>query len=380
VSTGSAAAVPAPVPEPPKPFGSYPPDDATFLVTDLAGVELETALEDRERAIQSGRHYSEMLPIEYRPSPEYEALFHRTLARTAPRLAHAVGVVGERILERHGPEVVLVSLARAGTPVGVLLRRWLASRHGLDRPHYSISIIRDRGIDTQALRYVVARHPAAAVQFVDGWTGKGVILGELVQACNDFAVSDGHAIDPTLAVLADPGDCTELFGTRDDFLVASACLNATVSGLVSRTVLNDAVIAPGQFHGAKWYRELEAEDVSNVFVDAVAAQFDAVAADVAATVAALDPAACAPTWAGAASIRRIQERYGIADANLVKPGVGETTRVLLRRLPWKVLVHPDRADELEHLLVLAAERGVPVEDDPTMTYSSCGIIRDLGDA
>jgi hypothetical protein len=369
-----------PLPEPPKPFGSYPPDDVTFLVTDLAGIELETPLEDRERAIQAGRHYSEMLPVEYRPSAEYEALFHRTLARTAPRLAHAVGVVGEQILERHGPDVVLVSLARAGTPVGVLLRRWYLARHGLDRPHLSISIIRDRGIDTQALRWIAARHPAAAVQFVDGWTGKGVILGELVRACDDFAASDGPVLDPTLAVLADPGDCTELFGTRDDFLVASACLNATVSGLVSRTVLNEAVIRPGQFHGAKWYRELEAEDVSNVFVDAVAAQFDAVADDVAATVAALDPAACAPTWAGAASIARIQERYGIADANLVKPGVGETTRVLLRRLPWKVLVRPDRADELEHLLVLAAERGVPVEDDPTMTYSSCGIIKDLGDA
>lgn len=28
-------------------------------------------------------------------------------------------------------------LARVGTPVGILLRRWAAARHGLDLPHYA---------------------------------------------------------------------------------------------------------------------------------------------------------------------------------------------------------------------------------------------------
>ena len=52
----------------PTPFGSYPADDVTFVLKDLSHVELEAPLEDREEAIQSGRHYSEMLPIEYRPT------------------------------------------------------------------------------------------------------------------------------------------------------------------------------------------------------------------------------------------------------------------------------------------------------------------------
>ncbi len=42
------------------------------------------------------------------------------------------------------------------------------------------------------------------------------------------------------------------FGTREDFLIPSACLNSTVSGLVSRTVLNDDLIGPADFHGAKF--------------------------------------------------------------------------------------------------------------------------------
>ena len=45
-----------------------------------------------------------------------------------------------------------------------------------------------------------------------------------------------------MAVLADPGYCTSIYGTREDFLIPSACLNATVSGLISRTVLNDTYI------------------------------------------------------------------------------------------------------------------------------------------
>ena len=47
-----------------------------------------------------------------------------------------------------------------------------------------------------------------------------------------------------LAVLADPGVCAPILGTRDDFLIPSACLNSTVSGLVSRTVLRDDLIGP----------------------------------------------------------------------------------------------------------------------------------------
>ena len=47
-----------------------------------------------------------------------------------------------------------------------------------------------------------------------------------------------------------------MFGTREDYLIPSACLNSTVSGLVSRTVFNTDHIGPDDFHGAKFYAEL----------------------------------------------------------------------------------------------------------------------------
>src|SRR3546814_1771870 len=43
----------------------------------------------------------------------------------------------------------------------------------------AISIIRGRGIDDNALDYVASRHGTKNAVFVDGWTGKGAIRGEL---------------------------------------------------------------------------------------------------------------------------------------------------------------------------------------------------------
>ena len=80
---------------------------------------------------------------------------------------------------------MLVSLARAGTPVGVLMRRWAQHRHGLDLPHYAVSIVRGRGIDANALRWLAAHHDPADVVFVDGWTGKGAITRELAAALEE---------------------------------------------------------------------------------------------------------------------------------------------------------------------------------------------------
>ncbi len=171
-----------------------------------------------------------------------------------------------------------------------------------------------------ALRYLAEHHDPASVMFVDGWTGKGAITRELTAAL------ESHPFSADLAVLADPGRCTSLYGTRDDYLIPSACLNSTVSGLVSRTVLNDTLIGPGDFHGAKFYRELVSDDVSAVFLDAVCARFPDVAERVAKDLPDHRAADRAPDWSGWEAVRRCAEAEGIDDLNLVKPGIGETTR------------------------------------------------------
>jgi hypothetical protein len=164
------------------------------------------------------------------------------------------------------------------------------------------------------------------------------------------------------------------FGTRDDFLIPSACLNSTVSGLVSRTVLRADLIGPGEFHGAKFYRELAGSDVSGLFLDEVAARFGAVADEVAQDVKELQAGDRTPTWEGWAAVERISEEYGIGDVNLVKPGVGETTRVLLRRVPWRVLARRGAGQDLAHIRLLAEQRGVPVEEVDDLPYTCVGLI------
>ncbi|GAB7183366.1 phosphoribosyltransferase [Kitasatospora sp. Ki12] len=370
---GGPSAVP--VPSLPAPlygpaFSSYRAEEVAWLLKDLSGVALEAPTEEREEAVQNGgAHYAESLPVEYQPSPEYQELFHQALHGSARRIALAVGTVAETLLRERGPGLVLASLARAGTPVGVLIRRWLAFAHGLTVPHYAVSIVRGRGIDPVALRYLAAHHRARDVVFVDGWTGKGAITRELADALA------GTGFDPDLAVLADPGRCVRTHGTRDDFLIPSACLNSTVSGLVSRTVLRPGLIGPDDFHGAKHYAELAGSDVSAVFLDAVAACFEEVraAASEGADRLSVDPDR-APDWAGWAAVERISAEYGIDNVNLVKPGVGETTRVLLRRVPWRILARRGAGADLDHVRLLAAQRGVEVEEVDGLPYTCVGLI------
>lgn len=357
-------------------FSSYAPEDVGWLLQDLSDTELEAPTEEREEAIQSGgAHYAESLPVEYQPSAEYQALFTAALETSAARIARAVGTVTETVLAERGPRPVLVSLARAGTPVGVLMRRWARHRHGLDLPHYAISIVRGRGIDATALRWLAAHHDPADVVFVDGWTGKGAITRELAAAISEFEASGGPAgFDPEISVLADPGGCVRTYGTREDFLIPSACLNSTVSGLISRTVLRADLVGPDDFHGGKFYRELADSDVSGLFLDTIAARFDEVAGQVEDAAKELLAADRAPTWEGWAAVERISEEYGIHDVNLVKPGVGETTRVLLRRVPWKILAKRGAGADLTHIRLLAEQRGVPVEEVDDLPYSCVGLI------
>ena len=223
-------------------FSTYQSQDVTILLKDITGLVTPLGTREREARIQSGVHYSEMLPLEYEPSPAYLAAYHDALERYAGITAEAVARAAEQIWESRGRQCALVSLARAGTPIGILIRRYLQGRYGADLPHYTISIIRGRGIDRNAMAYLLDRHAPGDIQFVDGWTGKGAIQRQL-----DAAMTDYPGVSPGLTVLSDPANVAAICGTHDDFLIASSCLNSTVSGLLSRTFLRGDIIGPGTF-------------------------------------------------------------------------------------------------------------------------------------
>lgn len=357
---------------PPKQIGSYKEADCIFLFKNINGLVEEIGTKEREHHVQNGGHYSEVLPVEYMPTEAYMALYENILKDTAPDIAYYVGVVAELIYRNKKEEMVLVSLARAGSPIGVLIKRYLKQKYKIDFPHYSLSIIRGRGIDENALLYILSKHPAEKIQFIDGWTGKGMIGNTLKQACKAFKEKYDITIDDSLAVLCDPGECTALYGTREDLLIPSACLNATISGLVSRTFLRSDVIGPYDFHGAKYYKEWEDIDLSNDFIDKVSRWFDTI------QITDKDLAGKEPGRFNAAqSVENIRLHFGIDSMNRVKPGIGETTRVLLRRVPWKILVIDRKAPHLKHILLLAEDKGVEVEEYKDMCYTCCGLIQSM---
>ena len=404
---------------------SYKKEDVILLLKDITGMVTPQTTKERERLIQAGRHYCEMLPIEYVPTEKYIQVYEEALELYAEPTAAAVGRLVDQIMMQRGENTVLVSLARAGIPIGILVKRYLKWKYQIEVPHYSISIIRGRGIDRNAMDYLLGRYEPQQLLFIDGWVGKGAILRELEKDVAEYA-----GVSSKIAVLADPANITDLCGTHEDLLIPSSCLNCTVSGLISRTFLRSDIIGEKDFHGAVYYGELEQADLSYEFIEAVEQYFKQYDSrdltdgmndsrnltddmndsrktahetvvregdhtdsrtqkgkalhetDMEAYTDRQRQKGEAVQGTGVEEVHKIADAFGIEDLNFIKPGIGETTRVLLRRVPWKVLVHEAYQSDksLRHILRLAEEKNVPIEYFPLQCYKCCGLIKKIADA
>ncbi|MBA4162004.1 MAG: hypothetical protein C0515_08000 [Novosphingobium sp.] len=334
--------------------GSYDPADVSFLLTPLDLPLMSVA--EKEALLRSGkRHYSEVLSAEAPPSAAYLAAYQAALEYNGARLAGDIKSLAAVLAERpaSGAGLALVSFARAGTPIGVLLLRELA-RLGKAAQHFSVSIVRDRGIDPAALDHVLARHAPGDVVFIDGWTGKGTISRELRGSVDLPRLG----VEPYLVVVADPGGQAELAATGEDYLIPSGILNGIVSGLVSRSAIVPE-LAPGQFHACRMLHELAPHDLSRAFVD----QIDALVRELPRCLPAMwsDAARALRHAACQRLVARMMADHAITDVNRIKPGLAEATRAVLRRQPRALLIAEGGADgALDHLLLLCGERQVPV--------------------
>ena len=345
---------------------SFLKEDVTLLLKDITGLVDPLPTEEREKRIQSGTHYSEMIPLEYRPTVDYIRIYKTSLEVFGQNTADAISRVSDKIVRDKGRDAVIVSLARAGTPLGILIRRYIRKKYGYECPHYSISIIRDRGIDRNAVNYILERHKSENIQFIDGWTGKGAIYNELKKELKSFV-----GVKDSLAVLADPAGLTELCGTHDDIMIPSSCLNCTISGLISRTFLRSDIIGEDDFHGAAYYEELRSEDCTYEFIDYIESRFNY----------EIEPDNNTLTSNGMEDVKKLAEMFDIRNINYIKPGIGEATRVLLRRIPWKVVIDEryKKSRELDHIRQLSLEKNVEIEYVHLNNYKCCGLIKQLAD-
>lgn len=355
-------------------FGSYRPDDVTFLLKRLPTLPF-VDIARKEKWIQSGqRHYSEMLSVEALPSPRYLEIFRSALEANRQQMARDCLALASLIAERHRGPITLVSLVRGGTPVGVILKHLLYRVLGREASHYAVSIVRDRGIDEVAIAHILSQgHAPESIVFIDGWTGKGVISRVLTQAIESFNQRHACAIDPGLCVLSDLAGTATCAASPLDYLIPSSILNATVSGLISRSVLNDAIGA-GDFHGCLYYSEFEAHDVSREFVDGLVDAGVALAKQ-----GNLSPAVPVDrertSTISTQFLATTMAQYGISDVNLIKPGIGEATRVLLRRVPRLLMLRDPQAPDVAHLKVLATEKSVPLIVDADLPYQAVSLIQ-----
>ena len=330
--------------------GSYLASDVTVLldIVDKDAVA-DVPVSQKEALIQSGqRHYSDMLTLENAPTAMHEQLYQQALAQGTTRaatdianLAYTLHHIFQQTVSTERP-LILVSLVRAGLPIGVLLQRALAdSDSSYARPsvHYGISIIRDRGLDPVALQMILDAHPDSPIIFVDGWTGKGAIYQELARSLDAFSdpnhpnfaniFHQGENVIPLLT-LADPAGVAWLAASEEDWLIPSGLLNSTVSGLISRSLYTEP---QSGLHRSVFYDNLVAVDHSLAFVDHIDSTRRALS-----TSPQYLQTFEQPRYQTADLIDMLAAEYDISNRNRIKPTIAEATRAILRRDPECILL------------------------------------------
>ncbi len=356
--------------------GSYSVDDVQFLLKPMA--MQDTPIHIKEALIQSGKkHYSQMLTHESLPPENYLQLFYQAMVLNQQRMAEHLLVLAKRILDTRPHGVTLVSLARAGTPVGVLLKHVLKRHFNTEAGHYSISILRDVGIDQNALRHILQNHAPESLVFVDGWTGKGVIARQLTTSLQAFAVTDGVTIPAELYVLADLSGSAAVAACSEDYLIPSCILNATVSGLVSRSVYDSQSAAPTDFHGCVYYRQFEQYDLSRYFIDTMLACVEHAWQGYQSGFGSCSHDRLQLQDISQTLLRWVSKCYGIGQHNYIKPGIGEATRVLLRREARVLLLQDPDCEATRHLRWLAESRSIPIDIFTGLPYRAVALINEI---
>lgn len=366
--------------------GSYLPAEVTLLLDIVSADSVnDISPTQKEALIQSGqRHYSDMLTLEKPPSATHEALYNQALAAGKQRMANDVTSLAFSLHQLFhacvsaSQPLVLVSLVRAGLPIGVLLQKALSdasASYALASQHYGVSIIRDRGLDPVAMQYILQQHPHSPIVFVDGWTGKGAIYGELQRSLVQITdkrqqaqlFHQGDGVIP-LVTLADPAGVAWLSASDDDWLMPASLLNSTVSGLISRTLYREP---SDGLHQAVYYDKLQPWDRSGEFIQTIDALRQQKPLPTPLTGRLL------PTFATQSLINDLAARFAISNRNRIKPTIAEATRAILRRDPECVLVN-EMADGQDTALLrhLCEEKNIQlIEDTSIAPYQAVTIIK-----
>lgn len=351
--------------------GSYSDEDVQFLLTEIN--ISSTSIEEKEKKIQEKQsHYSEMISYEKSPSEQYKDIFYASLSHYEKTFSQDVVNLAYQILEdfKNEKSITLVSLARAGTPVGILLKKFLSFISDKPISHYCVSIIRDIGLDLNAMKYILQFHQDTSIVFIDGWTGKGVI-GQQLKNSVDFLNSQYNTfISSHLYVVLDISGTAYYGASHEDYLIPSAVFNSTISGLISRTIFNKNYLKENDFHGYVFYEHLRDDDISIWFVNHIFNIMKSMQKTNKSIYSDLNKIS-------SDTIDYFKATLNLSDINYIKPGIGEATRVMLRRIPDKLFIKSKNYFGIQHLILLAKEKNVTVIENSNLFYNAVAIIKEL---
>lgn len=343
---------------------SYKPNDVIALMDDATEKVKELSKEEYRNLKKKGIHYSSLLQYEEYPNKLLLSLYNKSLNESGFLVAQMVADLSDRLIDNYGDNLVLISLARAGTPIGVLVKRFIKYKYGFDIPHYTISIIRDIGIDTVAMDYILLKHSIEHYVFLDGWTGKGRIRNEL-----DLYLQD-YNIDYKFAVLVDPAGIADICATNTDYVVPSSYLNSIVSGLFSRSILlNDK--PKNSLHSAIKYKRYKDKDYTYHFINSIEKHYNKIMSD----YNLIEKIPENSKSVGINQLDTLCTKYGSGNIDRIKPGLNETIRAFEKDSVKLLLVNSLYDDSLNDMIELAKNSNVPIIEEEILVYKCCAIVR-----
>lgn len=343
--------------------GSIKPNDCIYLLKDISNTVKPIPFNKKKELLQKGLSSAFIFADDPPITEEENSLFLELLEQNCVNIATYVGVLAESILSEKRKFPVLVSLVRGGVVYGTLCRRYYQKVYHEDTPHYAISLVRGIGIDVKALDYIVQHHGDSSIQFIDGWTGSGLLRNELNKYIEIYNKNNKTNISSDLAVLADTSGVCLLSGTREDIMLPDCCLNATVCGLISSVCVSPELIDEEDFHGAALCASLSNIDYSNYYIDTISYHL----------TKQRPKKENKFEFAAKRITSQLIEEFGLINSKKVRLGIGECTRAMFRCTIKYLLVIKSEDSRLQYLCKMAETRHIPIQTYCLGKYS-CAVI------
>nr|WP_274023783.1 RNA-binding protein [Vibrio parahaemolyticus] len=78
-------------------------------------------------------------------------------------------------------------------------------------------------------------------------------------------------------------------------------------------------------------------------------------------------------------VETLMAEQGIDHINMIKPGIAEATRILLRRVPDFIMLKNVKSDDVSHLIQMAKKANVKIIENDAMPFQACAVIKKVTD-